>query len=266
MLDPFPFPAPEPLRLLVEPIANALALPSLPLHVHEVLLAATFYAFIDQVISPLLSPYLFPNTYPKLDRRAKVNWGLHVVSFVQSCIINSLSLYVIIFDEERMAWRDDENWEKRIWGYTGLTGFTQSVALGYFLWDLYMSARWVEITGWGMLAHAIATCAMFINGFVRLSKYQHSCTATNHGTATVRSLLLPCLSSSRTFFTVSEHPLVLRQSWSHRIHVSGHQWCSSNRNFLRLPTCLGHVRVYRSLQGRVPRHDHWLYHASVSQR
>jgi hypothetical protein len=93
---------------------------------------------------------------------------VHVVSFVQSCVINSLSLYVIFFDEERKTWRSADNWEKRIWGYDGMSGLLQSQALGYFLWDLYMCSRYVHIFGWGMLAHAISAVTVFSFGFVSL--------------------------------------------------------------------------------------------------
>ena len=170
MLDPFPIPPPESFRLYqaITRVANSFNLPTLPLHAHEVLFALVFYDFVAQTLGPFVSARLFPQTYPKLNDRTKINWAVHVVSFVQSIIINALSLYVILYDEERKGWRGDENWEKRIWGYTGLTGLTQSFALGYFLWDLYMSSRYLHIFGLGDLAHAICCCVMFTVGFVRL--------------------------------------------------------------------------------------------------
>lgn len=167
MRDPFRALAPKPLEALSVPLARALNLPALPLHAHEVLFAITFYAFLAQVVSPAVSRRVVPSRYALMDRRSRISWNVHVVSFVQSCVVNALSLYIICCDEERQSWRGADAWELRIWGYTGLIGLTQSLALGYFLWDLYMCVRHVHIFGWGMVAHAIASSAMFTLGFVR---------------------------------------------------------------------------------------------------
>lgn len=167
MRDPFRALAPKPLEALSVPLARALNLPALPLHAHEVLLAITFYAFLAQVVSPAVSRRVVPSRYALMDRRSRISWNVHVVSFVQSCVVNALSLYIICCDEERQSWRGADAWELRIWGYTGLIGLTQSLALGYFLWDLYMCVRHVHIFGWGMVAHAVASSAMFTLGFVR---------------------------------------------------------------------------------------------------
>lgn len=166
MLDPNPIQAPKALQSAVASVANVLGLPTLPLHAHEVIFALSLYVFIANVISPFISTRLCPRTYPNLNRRTRISWDVHVVSFVQSCLINALSLYVIFFDEERKAWRSPDMWEKRIWGYDGMSGLLQSFALGYFLWDLYMCARHVHIFGWGMLAHAISAVTVFSFGFV----------------------------------------------------------------------------------------------------
>lgn len=166
MLDPNPIQAPVAVRSAFQYIADLCSLPTLPLHAHEVLFALGLYTFIANVISPLISNRLCPQAYQKLNRRTRISWDVHVVSFVQSCLINTLSLYVIFFDEERKTWRDPNNWEKRIWGYDGMTGLLQSFALGYFLWDLYMCARYVKVFGVGMLAHAVSAVTVFSFGFV----------------------------------------------------------------------------------------------------
>ncbi|KAF7192974.1 putative TLC domain-containing protein C17A2.02c [Pseudocercospora fuligena] len=165
MLDPFRHTALGPFQPLLIPIAEPVRLTALPLHAHEVLIALTLYTFIAQILSPAASAYLLPNAYPNLDRRTKISWHIHVVSFMQSCIVSALSFYVIFFDEERKTWRPDENWEMRVWGYTGLTGLLQSFALGYFIFDLYKCLRHVAIFGWGMVLHAVASSAMFTFGF-----------------------------------------------------------------------------------------------------
>lgn len=100
------------------------------MHAHEVLFALGLYALIGNVISPLLSPRLFPRAYPQLSRGTKIGWHVHVVSILQSLVVNTPSLYVIFSEDERQVWTREENWRMRVWGYSGLTGLLQSMALG----------------------------------------------------------------------------------------------------------------------------------------
>ncbi|KAM0796690.1 TLC domain-containing protein [Usnea florida] len=161
MHDPFPFPPPPLLARLTTPIANALALPTLPLHIHELLCATLVYHVICRYISPYLSSKLFPRTYPALNARTKLNWDVHVVSLAQSLIINTLALWVMWTDEERGRME----WDQRVWGYTGASGMIQGFAAGYFLWDLITCVGNVAVFGWGLLAHAVAALVVFSLGF-----------------------------------------------------------------------------------------------------
>lgn len=161
MLDPF-FGPPALIARLVQPLANFLSLPTLPLHAHEILFAFTLYQLVNLYLSPALSSRLFPRTYPHLDARSKINWNVHSVSLVQSLLVNTLALWVIWRDDERRAF----GWQERIWGYTGAAGLVQGFAAGYFLWDLWITSRYVHIFGWGMLAHAVCALVVFSFGFV----------------------------------------------------------------------------------------------------
>ncbi|KAF2796936.1 DUF887-domain-containing protein [Melanomma pulvis-pyrius CBS 109.77] len=161
MHDPFPFAPPEALAKYVEPIANYIGLRTLPLHFHEVTLAFTFYHVLNKYISPALSNYYFPRIYPALNQRTKVNWDVHIVSFVQSTVICVLALYVMWTDRERAAM----NWEGRVWGYTGGSGLIQAFAGGYFVWDLMVTLQNVRVFGPGMLAHAVSALFVFSLGF-----------------------------------------------------------------------------------------------------
>ncbi|KAI9809400.1 MAG: hypothetical protein M1826_003913 [Phylliscum demangeonii] len=160
MLDPFPA-APRFLAQAVQPLATALSLPTLPLHIHEVLFACALYQLIHVWASPRLSRRLFPHTYPRLERRARLGWDVHVVSLSQSLIVNSLALWVMWADDERRRLA----WHGRLWGYTGASGLVQAFATGYFLWDLMVTARYVAVFGWGMLAHAVCALMVFSVGF-----------------------------------------------------------------------------------------------------
>jgi hypothetical protein len=162
MRDPFPIPPIPALSRAVQPLADALGMPTLPFHIHEVVGAALFYTFIQVVVSPVLSAKFFPQFYPRHNRSKKANWDTHVVSLVQSLIINALALWVLFVDEERKAM----DFEQRVWGYTGGCGLIQALAAGYFVWDLGITLLNLDIFGFGLLAHAVSALAVYTFGFV----------------------------------------------------------------------------------------------------
>lgn len=169
MIDPFPIPPIPWLSRAVQPFADYANFPTLPLHIHEVLLSFGLYTFINIYLAPLISNALFPVRYNKLSRDRKVSWDVHVVSLFQSCTINGLALWVMFADEERK----NMDWEQRVWGYTGASGMIQGLATGYFLWDLMVTIRYVDLFGYGMLAHAVSALCVFSFGFVSLHNYLH---------------------------------------------------------------------------------------------
>ncbi|KAI1079403.1 TLC domain-containing protein [Whalleya microplaca] len=170
MRDPFPIPPIPALSKAVQPWADYFHLPTLPLHIHEIVLIAAFYQLVGSVVSPLLSNRLFPTQYKALSRGKKLSWDVHVVSLVQSTTINILALWVMFVDDERK----NMDWQERIWGYTGGAAMIQALAAGYFLWDLIVTASHVHIFGLGMLAHAISALLVYSFGFRPFINY-YSC-------------------------------------------------------------------------------------------
>ncbi|KAI0903073.1 TLC domain-containing protein [Ustulina deusta] len=161
MRDPFPIPPIPALSDAVQPWADYFNLPTLPLHIHEVVIIAAFYEFVRSVVSPVLSSRLFPAQYGALSKTKKLNWDVHVVSLVQSTTINALALWVMYVDEERKQM----DWQERLWGYSGGSAMIQALAAGYFLWDLFVTAANVNIFGLGMLAHAVSALLVYSFGF-----------------------------------------------------------------------------------------------------
>ncbi|KAJ6009545.1 hypothetical protein N7522_004561 [Penicillium canescens] len=161
MLDPFP-PPPIWLRQLVEPGVLFLNLPALSNHIHEILISFAGYQIIQFFLGPWMSRRLFPQYYLQLDKRTKLNWDVHVVSLVQSIVVSSLALWIIFADKERKTMNTSE----RIYGYSGGCAMLGALAIGYFLYDLIISAVHIEIYGVGMLFHAITASCVFSFGFV----------------------------------------------------------------------------------------------------
>ena len=173
MRDPFPFPPIPALSRAVEPLADRLGMPTLPLHIHEVVGSALLYTFIQVVVSPVLSTRLFPKFYPADNRTKKANWDTHVVSLFQALLINALALWVMFADDERKTMDQ----EQRVWGYTGGCGLIQALAAGYFVWDLGITIMNFDIFGIGLLAHAVSALAVYTFGFVRLPSLPHKLAA-----------------------------------------------------------------------------------------
>jgi hypothetical protein len=161
MLDPFP-PPPAWLRSFTEPYALQFNSPTLSDHIHEVIAAFAFYLVIHAVVSPLLSSILFPKSYNSLKPRTRLNWDIHVVSLVQSVVINAAALWVMYVDKERSEMSSSE----RVFAYTGACGLIQALAVGYFVYDLIVSVVYVRMFGIGMLFHAISALWVFSLGFV----------------------------------------------------------------------------------------------------
>ncbi|KIW07494.1 uncharacterized protein PV09_01459 [Verruconis gallopava] len=160
MLDPFPA-VPQWASKATVPLADYFALPTLPLHIHEVIGAALFYYFVQTRVSPWLSPKLSPKHYPNLNPRTKLNWDVHVVSLVQSVLVCAIAVYVMLYDDERR----NMNTEERVWGYTGGTGLVEAMGLGYFVYDLWITVQNIGMFGIGMLFHAISALTVFSFGF-----------------------------------------------------------------------------------------------------
>lgn len=161
---------------------------------------------------------MFPDIYPKLSRRTRINWDVHVVSLVQSCLINSLALYVMFKDEERYDMQRSA--VERIYGYTGASGLVQAFATGYFVWDLVVSARHYKVFGPGILAHAVTALSVFSLGFVSATARYLSLTQLTSNPATLLQLLWTGLYPLRAIYAFPQHPLVLRQAQQDRVQTA----------------------------------------------
>ena len=158
-----PIAPPSLLIQLSKPLADRLGLATLPYHVHEILLGFFGYHFILYVLSPTISRLVCPQAYNGFNKRTRLNWDIHWVSMVQALFINTAALWVIFKDEER----HEMDWRGRLWGYTPASGMVQGFAAGYFLWDLQISAQYMNLAGPSALMHAIGALAVTCIGFVR---------------------------------------------------------------------------------------------------
>ena len=119
----------------------------------------------------MLSRLLMPKLYASFPKRTQINWDVHVVSFVQSVFICTLALWGMRYDA---AWAvghtmadPREALKHRLFATTVTGGAVTGYAVGYFIWDLFISVYHVAIMGPGFVAHGFAALLVFSLGFVR---------------------------------------------------------------------------------------------------
>lgn len=157
--DPFAAVKIPGLEAAVTPLLSGyLGYHKLPAHFEEVLLAAAFYQGVYH-LATFLSPRLCKG-YNSLSRRTQVNFDIHVVSQVQALLILTLS-FPLFFDKTLAA--------DRIYGYTPYAGFICALAIGYFMWDIYICLKHLDMFGIGFAIHGIGA------GFVFLQTLRQLC-------------------------------------------------------------------------------------------
>lgn len=159
-----PIPAPASLIQTFKPLSHYLGLTTLPLHAHEVLGSLAIYEVLHLVVSPAISRALIPKQYAAFSKKTKINWDSRVTSQIQQVFILTLVLVTMLGDKERA----NTTWQSRLWGYNGIVGLIQGSATGYFLWDVHLSAQYIDIMGADSLAHAVGWLIITLIGFVSL--------------------------------------------------------------------------------------------------
>ncbi|KEF59762.1 uncharacterized protein A1O9_04610 [Exophiala aquamarina CBS 119918] len=146
----------------VTTLCNNNRLTTLPLHAHQVVAAFLVYECIFTLLSPAISTTLFRNSYGRFPRRTRVNWDARVVSTIQATFVSFMALRVILGDGEARSTmsRDD-----RLWGYSPASGRVQAFAAGYFLWDVFLCVRHLEVQGVPALLHGVAALVITVTGF-----------------------------------------------------------------------------------------------------
>jgi len=79
------------------------------------------------------------------------------VSQVQSILISYLAF---------LAMGDPALKNDKVFGYSRFGADVAALACGYFLWDTYVSVKYVKWFGIGFALHGIASLAVFSFGFV----------------------------------------------------------------------------------------------------
>lgn len=131
----------------------SLGLTKLPDHLHEVILFAVFYELLF-CVSSLVSPHLVPE-YRNLSPRTKYNFDMHVASHVNAILLCALSFPMLGGDPNLTT----------LTSYTPWAGLLCAAAVGYFIWDTWVSSKHSSLFGMGFVLHAVAALITFLQAF-----------------------------------------------------------------------------------------------------
>ncbi|PWN48961.1 DUF887-domain-containing protein [Violaceomyces palustris] len=148
------------LASFIQPYCNDLNIPHLPEHLPTVIRSLLIWVSL-QLLSSGLSPILFPKTYPKLKKLTRISWDVHFVALVHACVITPLAarIWWKIRQEGGLSGQHPLAVD-RLYGYDRETAQVYAIALGYFIWDSFIS---IKYDGPGFIAHGlVAFTAMLL--------------------------------------------------------------------------------------------------------
>ncbi|CCE64803.1 hypothetical protein TPHA_0I03020 [Tetrapisispora phaffii CBS 4417] len=121
-------------------------------HVHEVLLSLAFYTVCYQYVAPAVNKMVFGEKYTNIkDDGLKIDFDVHTVSMFQ-CVVTYISIYPTIF----LNLPSDSVYNLGNFADERCSMVT-AIAMGYFIWDLYLCVRHYDIYGFQFTLHASAT-------------------------------------------------------------------------------------------------------------
>ncbi|CCE93930.1 Tda4p TDEL_0H00710 [Torulaspora delbrueckii] len=125
------------------------------LHAHEILGAFVFYQLIYAYFAPWFNRLVFRGGYTSIgDRKTKINFDIHTVSNVQ-CVITFWSIAPTLLLPMNLSVVSYQN---------DLASMASALAVGYFLWDLFICMRYYSLYGFEFLAHALSSLYVFTLG------------------------------------------------------------------------------------------------------
>ncbi|SCV67662.1 BQ2448_5273 [Microbotryum intermedium] len=135
------------------PLAHVIGVPKWAGVVHLTILSCAA-SFLLQRISHVLSPHLFPNTYPKIKRKQD-DWDLHVVGWAFAFIATPFAFDMIRHPSPEIVL-------DRAYGFGIAEARLNAFATGYFIWDAIVSAQHISTQGLGFFLHGFGCMIAFL--------------------------------------------------------------------------------------------------------
>ncbi|GAA6044843.1 hypothetical protein JCM8097_007211, partial [Rhodosporidiobolus ruineniae] len=134
-------------------LRDQLGFDALPPVLHLAVYSCTA-SFALQRLSSVLSPRIFGAYYPQ-DRRKKDDWDLHMVGWLFALVATPLALSCLLspsieLDVDPLYGRSIR--EQRL----------NAIAVGYFLWDAFVTAKHIKTQGLGFFLHGFGCFNAFL--------------------------------------------------------------------------------------------------------
>lgn len=142
----------------VEPFCVRFGFPHLAAHFPLAFASLAFWVGLH-FASILLTPFIYA-PYKQLPKRTRIQWHVHLVALVHAAIITPLAAaqWYIVRQDGGLQGGSHPLATNRTYGYTVEAGNVYAVALGYFAWDVVVSALF---DGPAFIAHGVVAMTAF---------------------------------------------------------------------------------------------------------
>jgi len=131
-----------------------------PLKPHwHLILATTSACFILQFLSPYLTALIIPQHYKTFSKKAKRDWGLHLVAFVHALYSVPAALYFVTSNKPGIKALK----ANPVLGFDDGVAAALAVSTGYFFWDTFVSIFYSQ--GPGFVLHGLSCLTVFLYSY-----------------------------------------------------------------------------------------------------
>ncbi|GAA6022910.1 hypothetical protein JCM10207_006861 [Rhodosporidiobolus poonsookiae] len=134
-------------------IADTLDFKALPPVVHLSIYAAVA-SFAAQKLSSILSPFVFRGYYPA-ERRKRDDWDLHMVGWAYAIVATPIALHCLRSPSIELD-------IDPLYGTALREQRLSAIAVGYFLWDAFVTAKHIRSQGAGFFLHGAGCFNAFL--------------------------------------------------------------------------------------------------------
>ncbi|AOA65209.1 hypothetical protein PP7435_CHR4-0149 [Komagataella phaffii CBS 7435] len=149
----------DPLKNLRVPLVQEYIQPYAPKgvvsqHIHEIVASFLVYQSLF-TISRLFVKFAYPKFYNSLKPKTRIDFSIHIVSFVQSLLI--LILCIPLFKNPHLQ-------QDHVFASTPYGQMVVSVAVGYFIWDALTCLLYIKYFGVEFFLHGVVSALVFLVG------------------------------------------------------------------------------------------------------
>ncbi|GAA5967725.1 hypothetical protein JCM8115_006913 [Rhodotorula mucilaginosa] len=138
---------------LAKPLGDRLGFTALPEVAHLTVFACVA-SFAAQKLSAIISPVIFSSYYPT-NRVKKNDWDLHMVGWLYAFMATPVAIHLLRHPSASLA-------ADPLYGVGLPEQRLSAIAVGYFIWDAFVTARHIGTQGFGFFLHGAVCLVAFL--------------------------------------------------------------------------------------------------------